>query len=303
MPRLSAFRDNDELDNAIADKTIVYVEGPDDVSFFNNLAGPDVRDRLEFKTPEAGTGYHEVKKRVGELRPVNPKVHGLLDGEAAVALGLFNAFIDNSEVIFRGDEGLIDGLMFLAEYELENLLLCHTGLARFIANDVVVAELGTRNQGEVQRTIDTLTLRYVLFSVIKFTMIALHSEARPCKGIGKIGGQFITKEVGCAHLMRNDVQSEIGPQVEWSEFLAAMHGVVHAIRAHHRGLGFDDAAKRRDALRIADGKLLMKHVKKRYSGSGKWDGHLHGELAQSDYSDRFRDALLEATNTPRRVIR
>jgi hypothetical protein len=81
-----------------------------------------------------------------------------------------------------------------------------------------------------------------------------------------------------------------------------MHSLVQTIRSRHRELGFDDAAKRRDAMRIADGKLLLKHVKKRYAGSGKWDGHLHGELAQSDYSDRFRDALLEATNTPRRVI-
>lgn len=301
MPRLGAFRDNDELDNAAADKTIVYVEGPDDVSFFYNLAGPDVRDRLEFKTPESGTGYHEVKKRVAELRPANGKVHGLLDGEAAVALGHIEAFLKADEAICRVDEETLEGLVFLAEHELENLMICHTRLARFIVNDVVVGEIGVRNEGEVQDAIDTLALRYFLFSIIKFTMIAFHSDQQPCKGIGKIGGQFISRNVGSARLMADDVRPEISPQVDWGDFLAAMHGLVRTIHERHDELALDEAARRRDRLRIADGKMLLKHIKKRYAGTGKWDGHLHDQLAQSEYSQKFRDALLVATRTPVRA--
>jgi hypothetical protein len=166
---------------------------------------------------------------------------------------------------------------------------------------VTVADLGSRDQGSVQDAINTLALRYALFSLIKFTMLAFHSDQHPCKGIGKIGGQFIEKEVGSANLMRNCVRVEIAAQVDWDEFLDAMHELVRAIRERQTQREFDKAAKRRDALRIADGKLLLKHVKKRYHGTKKWDGHLHDQLLESDYSVRFRNALLVATNTPLRT--
>ena len=301
MPSLAAYRDNDELDNAIADKTIVYVEGPDDVAFFTNLVGPDIRDRLEFKTPEAGTGYQEVKKRVAELRPANTKVHGLLDGEAAVALGQIGAFIDCGSELFVVDDALLGGLVFLAENEIENLLLCHTDLSQFIVNDVGKAELGTRKEADVHAVIGTLALRYVLLSVIKFTMIGFHSEDTPCKGFRKIGGQFISKNAtGVATLMRQDVQPAIGAQVAWKDFLIAMHAVVKMIASRHEAWGLSNEAKRRDALRIADGKLLLGHLKSHFKGHAKWDGHLHDQLVRSDYSDRFRKALLLGTKTPRR---
>jgi hypothetical protein len=301
MPRLSAYRDNDELDNAIADKTIVYVEGPDDVSFFTNLAGPDVRDRLEFKTPENGTGYHQVKTRVAELRPDNRKVHGLLDGEAAAALGQVDLFLKAQGELFQAETENLEGLVFLAEYELENLLLCHTKMAQFIVQDVVVAELGTRDPVQVQQTIDTLALRFFLFSLIKFTMIAFHSDEQPCKGIGTFKGRFLDPAVGAAQLMRCDVRPAISQQVDWEAFRDAMHGMVQTLRDHQAARGLDEIEKRREALRLADGKLMLVHVRSRYKGGRTWDGHLHGELAQSDYSGRFRNALLEATGTAQRA--
>lgn len=303
MPRLGEFIDNDDLDNAVADKTIIYVEGPDDLSFFYALTGPNVRDRLEFKVPESGTGYHQVKDRVKELRSSdNKKVHGLLDGEAAVALGQTASFIESCEPLFQTNDESFDGLVFLSEYELENLLLRHTHIANFIVNDVVVADLGTRDQGKIQTEFDTLTLRYFLFSLIKFAMIEFHSDTRPCKGVGKIGGEFLTQQVGAAKLMRANVKAAIEPQMDWQEFLEEMHRLMRLIRANHAQKALGKDQKREDALRIADGKLLFKHIKNRYNGTAKWDGHLHNELVQSPYCDRFRDALLMATNTRVRQV-
>lgn len=295
MPRLGSYRDNDELDNAIADKIIVYVEGPDDESFFRALAGPNIADRLEFKIPETGTGYHEVKKRVTELRPDNPKVHGLLDGEAAVSFGQSEAFLTAADNLFRVDLVDFDGLLFLPHYELENILIRHAKLARFIVNNVPVGQLGTRKIEEVQRTLHEFVPRFYLFSLIKFAMIKMHRPDRPCKGIGAIGGRFLDKNAGWASIMRNDVQPKISEQVEWDEFLAELKKLGQEAHERNVARGLDTAGKLDESLRIADGKLMLKHVKSRYGGDGRWDGHLHDNLVNSGYGERFNIALLAAT--------
>jgi hypothetical protein len=289
MPRLGTYRDNDELDNAIADKIIVYVEGRDDVAFFKTLAGPNINDRLEFKAPESGTGYHEVKSRVSELRPTNSKVHGLLDGEAAVSLGQKQAFLESDKNIFQTEAVDLDGLMFLSEYELENLLICHAQLSKYIINNVTVADLGSRKIEDVEATINTFALRFYFFTLIKFTMVELHREDRPCKGIGKIGGHFLDREAGVTKIMRDHVRPHIEGQLDWTEFATALRDLSDDIRARHAQLA--DADRRKQLFRIADGKLMLKHIKNRYNGDGRWDGHLHNDLVQSDYSETFRQAL------------
>src|SRR5438067_1915224 len=119
MPKLGSIKDPVELDNLYTDKVIVYVEGAEDFAFFNDLVGRDMADRLEFKVPEEkGSGYHVVKSRVATERASNPKIHGLLDGETAVALNRFADFLASDGVLFTLTGAEHEGLLFLSEHEL-----------------------------------------------------------------------------------------------------------------------------------------------------------------------------------------
>lgn len=296
MPKLSAYRDNDALDNAIAGKIIVYVEGPDDVAFFKNLAGPNIVDRLEFKTPESGTGYLDVKRRVQELRSDNNlKVHGLLDGEAAVHLGEVDGFLDNTALLFRSEAAPLRGLLFLSEYELENLLIRHSPIARLIKNHVPIRDLGTLEEAEIQQTIDRFGRRFYLFSLVKFAMVGLHSEERACKGVAKIGGQFLDRKQSAATVMRKTVKPQISDQLDYEEFRAAVRALAKRLRKRYDAEGLDGLGRQAQVNRIADGKEWLKHIKDRFKGNAGWDGVLHAELTQSPYCAEFRAALLAET--------
>lgn len=297
MPKLSAFADNDELDNAISDKIVIYVEGADDVAFFRDLLGPDVKDRLEFKTPEDGTGYHSVKQRVSALRPRNAKIHGLLDGEAAVSLGLLEPFVECRDIFFAVEGEGLDGLIFLSENELENLILCHSKVAHFIARNVPIQQLGQVSVAEIERLIEQVAGRFYLFALVKFTMIDFHRGGTECKGIGKIGGLFLDRTRGIATIMRDDVQAEIGKQVDWPQFLERLRALAKRLRDRYDRDQLDPAGRKRETLRVADGKLMLKQLKSRYGGDNRWDGHLHGHIVESGYRQAFEQALFVRIGT------
>jgi hypothetical protein len=123
MPSLRSIGDSVELDNRYIDKCVVYVEGDDDEGLWKFIIGLDVGDRIEFKVPlSMGSGYEVVHDRVRKERPGNPKIYGLLDGEAAASFGQIGRLINaaDSEIIFELDSPELEGILFLVEHEVEN---------------------------------------------------------------------------------------------------------------------------------------------------------------------------------------
>jgi hypothetical protein len=295
MPSLRQIGDPTELDNLYSGKTIVYVEGTADLAFFNDLVGPDMFDRLEFKVPEEGTGYHQVKKRVAGERPRNKRIHGLLDGEAAVAFGHFDEFLVSDGTLFAVEGPEMDGLLFLPEHELENLVLCHVDIPTFVAQNVPFTQIGSVSAGEIRAELVTLAKRFYLLALLKFAAGRLHAAGTPCKVVDEKSGMFVSK-VGVAKVMRTIKPKIIEAGIAWSDFIDTVREFAASVMAHFKNSAFEEAQKQRHVLRMADGKSMLKRVRANYSGPLAWEGLLQGRLKGSDYAPQFVESLELATD-------
>lgn len=145
MPSLRTMPDVEELDNRYIDKCIIYVEGESDLTVWERIVGPNVADRVEFKVPQAvGSGYTLVCQRVARERQTNPRIFGLVDGEIAAVHDKIDKLIASVEPIFVLDDPALDGILFLAEHEAENVLLRYSELPNYVLNDFSLAKGSTR---------------------------------------------------------------------------------------------------------------------------------------------------------------
>jgi hypothetical protein len=296
MPKLGRIADPVELDNLYSDKVVVYVEGGADLAFFGNLLGPDLADRLEFKVPEEkGSGYHAVKARVAMERGGNAKIHGLLDGDAAVALDRFEAFLEGGEVLFRVARDDAEGLLFLSEYELENIVLCHANVPDFLAAHVPFAAIGTVPIEQLQRKLLTLTRRFYLLALLKFTAGRFHRAGTPCGAVDKHEGMFDNKRMGVAAILRFLKPKIVEAGIGWEAFLAEARRFARSVNDHFDLRQFDEGTRQLHVLRMADGKNLLKRIRGDYGGTAHWEGQLHDRLKRLGYAERFRDALERET--------
>lgn len=295
MPKLGSIKDPVELDNLYADKVIVYVEGAEDFAFFNDLVGREMADRLEFKIPEEkGSGYHVVKSRVANERAGNPKIHGLLDGETAVSMDRFADFLASDGVLFSLAGAEHDGLMFLSEHELENIVLCHARVPEFLSAHVPFVAIGSRPVAVVERELVTLARRFYLLALLKFAAGRFHAAGTPCKAVDQYSGLFDTPQ-GVAQILRFLRPRIVAAGIDWPTFIAAIRTFASSVRGHFEQRGFDEEERRKHVLRMSDGKNFLKRVRGKYHGSPSWEGALTGRVKSYGYVARFRTALEAAT--------
>lgn len=296
MPKLSAIVDTEELDNLYADKAIVYVEGESDEAVFTVLAGPDIGDRLEFKVPKTGgSGYHAVRDRVLEERGRgNAKIHGLLDGEASASFGHILHLIENRETLFQTTDPALDGLIFLSETELENLILCHAGVAEFLTNNVTLTGIGGQDLEAHRSDLVSLSQRFYLLAMMKFAAGELHRTGTPCKQVDKLAGRFQTTEstLKITREIKASIEKDGG---DWNAFVTKLNELMGRVRERFADDGTRPPPKERQVRRLADGKGLLKRVIGKNNGQRNWEGHLVERLRQSPYAADFRQALLHET--------
>jgi len=295
MRRLGSVLDPEELDNLYAAKAIVYVEGESDEAFFAALAGPDIAENLEFKVPPTGGGYFQVRDRVCEERDRgNNRIYGLLDGEAAAAFAIIERLIDSRGVLFDTGNVAVDGLLFLSEAELENLVLCHAGVAEFLTHNVGFAGIGKANIQSFADELKGLAQRFYVLAILRFVAVEFHNAGTPCKPVDKLSGRFQSKDavlVILAHI-KADL---IADGVPWPAFLARVLTLMRRVRSAFVDDGTHPSPKERHVLRLADGKGLLKRVRSTYNGPPAWEGLLTERLRTAPYSAEFRSALLAAT--------
>ena len=293
MRRLGSVLDTDELLNLSAARAIVYVEGQSDEAFFTVLAGPDIMEKLEFKVPSAGGGYINVRDRVREERDRgNDRVHGLLDGESSAALGYVERFIDSRAILFDSGNRPVDGLMFLSESELENIVLCHAGVAEFLTHHVGFAGVGKADlQGYVDE-IRELARRFYVLAIMRYVAAEFHNGGTSCKQVDRLAGRFQTKDgvLGIIFHMKAEL---IGEGIAWPAFLNRVLSLMRRARAGFEDDGSLPSPKDRNVLRLADGKEMLKRIRSTYNGSVAWEGT--ERLRTAPYSGEFRETLLAAT--------
>lgn len=294
MAKLSEFGDADALENRYVDKVIVYVEGDGDQRLFTNVVGPDVADRLEFKTPAESTGgCGFVVARVKAERQSNEKIFGLVDGETAASHGGTDALLECRRLMFAlpGEPGL-DGVFFLSAHEVENLILLYGGIYELIPKNVRLASQGEFDGAQVRESVLKLTKRFFVAALLKYA--SLHVAAVGGPMITVKGGKFVDNPPSTTALLlelKARVKAEGG---DWEVYRDEMRRIIKALRLQFRAEALSAEARADHFIRLTDGKNLLLGLRKIYK-QAPHDALLADALTQPPYSDRFRTELLELT--------
>lgn len=295
MPKLSQVGSPEALDNRYVDKTIVYVEAESDAKAFARIIGLDLTERLEFKTPVVtGGGFMSVRDQVKALRPQNPKVFGLVDGEAAASAGGLSRLLTCTNTLFPcPGNPEYEGVLFLAEHELENILIRHGRICEHIAKEVNLADLGNVSSQEIQSTVTKLGARFFASAILKYAAVNLRHSGQLYDPVE--AGRYQGSESSSAIFRALKVKVE-AKGLDWLVFVEQVYTVLGDLRAHFKSNGLTQADRQLQFLRLADGKGLMTRLKKDFkSTGGRWDGHLLAAVVASKYAPLFRDELLEFT--------
>jgi hypothetical protein len=294
MPSLSEVGNEDDLENRYLDKVIVYVEGPDDERVFHRLLGFNFAERLEFKAPlEAGSGCGVVLNEVGRQRAKgNRKIYGLLDGEAAAAVGQLNALLDNEAFLFSVAKPELDGILFLAEHEVENILLRHADVFGYITNDAKLGSTGERDPGVVRRDIAELTRRFFRAALFKYASANMYCGGKMAGILNVARFRGDESSLAVARALRTQLSAQ---GIDWQAFMAEVFDITRILRARFKQSSMCNADQHREMLRLADGKGMMVGVARRFSLHDKWEGHLLASLAASTYATNLQAELLAAT--------
>ena len=295
MPSLLEIGGTDDIRYRYSGRTVVLVEGPGDKNAFEAIVGPGFEADIEFRVAPTAAGQggcKAVRDRVPEMRVGNPRIFGLLDGEVAASVLATETLLDCSEALFtvEGQEGLL----FLGVHELENLYLEWADVPTLFADHNTVARIHLHPANAIAATLDSLISRFIRASVYKYTSAHFHA-AGTMRNIlsARIFGQ------GSYATIRATVVAAVtsGGQMTWQTFVTELMKVGRAARAAFHRMT-TDRARRGWLLRIADGKELLFRLRQLHGGIGEdVEGTLLRNLCQSDYPERFRDALFRLTGT------
>tara|TARA_R110000796_G_scaffold250870_1_gene381071 strand:+ start:10517 stop:11401 length:885 start_codon:yes stop_codon:yes gene_type:complete len=292
MGNFANIKDGDELDNKYSGKVIVYVESESDIKLFDKIIGPGFAERLEFKVPPTGgTGCEPAKKRVLLERPKNDRVYALLDGEVGVSSSDgFERLLSCSSTIFTSGDAELDGIIFLAEHEAENILLRRADICAFIASDDSLVKLGRKQEAEIRLVMETTIDHYFKFAVCKYASARLHFS-KQMDGILDSG--LFWQEVSRSKLLKK-IKAKVSDQnCNWQRFLMELRALQAQIEKYFEEM--DDEQREAERLRLADGKSAMKKLRVVYKVSPGVEGHLLNEVVKDDYARQFRQELFDRT--------
>lgn len=288
MANLSQISDPDELDNKYSGKVIVYVEAQSDANLFDVLVGPGHAERIEFKiTPDGSGGSGPTKARVKLERYGNKKVFGLVDGEAAAStLHGFERMLECVEPIFTLDDPELDGVMFLADHEAENILLRHTDVCHYVVADTTLIGMHGRKAGEVRDFINAIVDRYFSSALCKYTSARLHT-ANSITGI--LDSRMFFEDHSRTDFLRLLQAKVKAADCSWEDFRAELKTLLRLVKARFDTL--EDALKSEERKRLSDGKSAMSKIKVKFNVHKQWEGHLAVELAKMPYATEFRETI------------
>ena len=292
MPKLSEIGNSDAVDSAYAARAIVYVEADVDSVIFARIVGMDDAHRVDFKAPRVDRGgFKAVCTQVDHERGNgNHLVFGLIDGEAAAALGNLYELIAATSTIFPLSDH--EGVFCLAEHELENLMLLHGDICGYLANDVALPKLLTRDRTEIEKTLRCLTLRFFMAAVLKYAALHLRRTGALYRPVDV--GKFQERAASTKSIREALKKDIIDSGLDWNAFCVQAIAIICALRQRFRAEGLSSEARSVQMLRLSDGKGLMNRLRSEYSASRKMEGHLVDKLVGSSYAGVFCSEILAA---------
>ncbi|MDQ1232267.1 hypothetical protein [Sphingomonas sp. SORGH_AS_0879] len=300
MPRLSEIGDNEAIDNRYARKVIVYVESEADATIFYGLTEPGIREFLEFKPPTSlSRGADAVIEEVRLRRPQYRRTFGLIDGEEAAGYGAIDVLLECRTTIFRLQEAE-EGLIFLGQHEIENVLILHGGLAELIRRDRSILSSAELSDGEIAERVATVVRQFFQAALLKYASMTYNHLVN--KVTPKSGCKVIDSARFLRSAPRGAVLGEIKASVEaegivaWDDLMREVKRTWRLVRREFIDTRPDSARCGLERMRLTDGKSVVARLAALSSSdSGKWSNHLLETAKTSDYADRFRAELLEFT--------
>lgn len=288
MPDFNQLRSKNELESLYLGKVIVVVEDDSDAELYQRLIGPGKGEFLEFQVPhEKGTGCGAVKNSVMTQREKNKRVYGLLDGEASVSHGGYAKFRECTHTFFEVDG--LDGLMFLAEYEVENILINHADIETYIEHDVSLRALGKRSPAEIETKVEAVVERQFWAAMCKYVSYEMHT-AKLMEGA--LGNPFHPDASLCRSMLLIKTQVT-GKKGDWRVFKSRLKTLRGETESYLDGLG--PAERKKARRRLTDGKVALSKLQSVFGLKSTWQGHLFKEVAAGVYATDFRTHLFEKT--------
>lgn len=236
---------------------------------------------------EKGTGCIAVKHSVQTQREKNKRVYGLLDGEASVSYDGYSKFKECTEPFFEVDG--LDGIMFLAEHEAENILLNYADVVTYIENDATLPDLGKRSPIEIEAKIEEVVERHFWAAMCKYVSYEMH-KANLIDGV--LANTFHTESSLCRS-MQSIKDNVTGKNGDWRIFMLRLKELRRGTESYLQSLS--PAASKKARRRLTDGKKALDKIRSIYGLRPTWQGHLAKEVASSGYSATFRDRLFRRT--------
>jgi hypothetical protein len=287
MPDISSLGDASELINRFNNKYTLYVEGPGDRAAYRMIVGNEFLIDHDFQVPPSGTGANAVLRRVEEERKRNKRVFGFLDGEAAATCGAAIKLVECDDLLFSVDKPDLDGIIFVAAHEMENLILSYCEVAPTIAIHKPAAQLADDDVASIQNRLETLTSRFLAAAMFKYT--SLHFQNRgECVHVANT--KIFGKDLGLrATLTGMKEVVTVQLKLDWAAFLHELFAITRAMRqriAATPPAGLEKTLRHR---RLADGKQLLTKV--RGHANSSVEGHLLKVLARTEFAKELRDAI------------
>lgn len=295
MTPLAEAGDNQALANRFLDRIILLVEGPGDVEGFRRIAGPRMLVNYEFKLPlENQGGWVAVQTRVRQERGDNgnTKVFGILDGEAAAGLGAVGELLRCDDPMFETGKADHDGLIFLSGHEFENLFFAYVDVCEILAWHCRLSRMNDEGSSKLSDDLADLTRRFFGAAMFKYTSL---DAAVGTQGTKILNTRFFGSETSMIDILRK-ARSEVERLGgDWPTFLERLFVVTRVLRTHVAGLPKDAGKRRERLLRLADGKVLLSHLRSTVGAGQEVEGHLMRDLLRSEYPPIFQAELRRRT--------
>ncbi|MES0050613.1 hypothetical protein [Mesorhizobium sp. M0053] len=289
MPGLSGMLDSDALENRYLGKVVLYVESENDANFYRQCLAIGQDEYVEFKGIPGQGGYRMAIARATEERTDNDLVFALVDGEAAAGQqGGLAVLLACDTKAFQVPGEKLDGVIFLGEHELENILIRLSDVCRFIAHDDGLGDVGKKDPAALRKQLAAMVDRQLAGAVCKYASMKMTCEGNMTGALGAVFWDDPKKVT--PWMVRKQVRDKGG---DWKAYVAEVKAIRAEIATRLAAMTPDAAAYHR--LRLADGKSILSLLGHCYKVSKKWHGHLTMEIVGNPYFEELRSEIYAMT--------
>ncbi len=287
MISLHNMLDADDLENRYLGKAIFYVESENDANFYKQCVAIGHDEYFEFKGLPGRGGYSAAIAKAVEERKANEMVFALVDGEAAAdKTGGLSLLLSCSSKVFQVPGEGLEGVIFLSEHELENIIIRLSDVVTFIAHDDALGDVGRKSAGGLKQELEAVIDRQFAGAVCKYASMKMNSENRMN---GCFGAVFWDQpERVTLWKLRAAVKERTS---DWKAFYVEVKAIEAALRK--RFAEGDPGLAAYERLRLTDGKTVMKTMAHNHKVNPKWFGHLTMQIVGNAYFDQLRQEILD----------